>query len=143
KAARRAARERVLEQFPVLGTRLGVLAGNLSGGEQQILEMAMVLEARPRLLLLDEPSLGLSPRNQESVFQTVLAIRDSGITLMLVEQNTKRALEISDKAVVLELGRMILEGPAREVVGDPRVRAAYLGEGAIEMNTEQVRIRPD
>ena len=68
----------------------------------------------PRLLLLDEPSLGLSPRNQESVFETALAIRDSGITLMIVEQNTKRALAISDRAVVLELGRMILEGPARE-----------------------------
>jgi branched-chain amino acid transport system ATP-binding protein len=130
KAARAAAREHVLEQFPMLRTRLGVLAGNLSGGEQQILEMAMVLEARPRLLLLDEPSLGLSPRNQESVFETALAIRDSGITLMIVEQNTKRALAISDRAVVLELGRMILEGPARDVVSDQRVRAAYLGEAA-------------
>jgi branched-chain amino acid transport system ATP-binding protein len=79
-------------------------------------------------LLLDEPSLGLSPRNQESVFQTVLAIRDAGITVMVVEQNTHRALGISDTAVVLELGRKILEGPAREVMNDPRVRVAYLGQ---------------
>jgi branched-chain amino acid transport system ATP-binding protein len=136
KAARAAAREHALEQFPMLRARLGVLAGNLSGGEQQILEMAMVLEARPRLLLLDEPSLGLSPRNQESVFETALAIRDSGITLLIVEQNTKRALAISDRAVVLELGRMILEGPARDVVSDQRVRAAYLGEAATQVSTE-------
>jgi branched-chain amino acid transport system ATP-binding protein len=128
KPARSAARTRVLEQFPVLRTRLGVLAGNLSGGEQQILEMAMVLEAGPRLLLLDEPSLGLSPRNQESVFQTVLAIRDAGITVVVVEQNTQRALGISDTAVVLELGRKILEGPARDVMNDPRVGVAYLGQ---------------
>lgn len=127
KASRASARERVLDQFPVLRTRLGVLAGNLSGGEQQILEMAMVLEAGPQLLLLDEPSLGLSPRNQESVFQTVLAIRQAGITVMVVEQNTQRALGLSDTAVVLELGRKILEGPARDVMNDPRVKAAYLG----------------
>ncbi len=127
KPARAAAQARVLEQFPVLRTRLGVLAGNLSGGEQQILEMAMVLETGPRLLLLDEPSLGLSPRNQESVFQTVLAIRQAGITVMVVEQNTQRALGISDGAIVLELGRKVMEGPAREVMHDPRVKAAYLG----------------
>jgi len=127
KPTRTAARTRVLDQFPVLRTRLGVLAGNLSGGEQQILEMAMVLEAGPRLLLLDEPSLGLSPRNQESVFQTVLAIHQAGITVIVVEQNTQRALGISDTAVVLELGRKILAGPAREVMNDSRVRVAYLG----------------
>jgi branched-chain amino acid transport system ATP-binding protein len=127
KSERAAAQARVLDQFPLLRTRVGVLAGNLSGGEQQILEMAMVLEAGPRLLLLDEPSLGLSPRNQESVFQTIIAIREAGITVMVVEQNTRRALGISDVAVVLELGRKIMEGPAREVMNDPRVRAAYLG----------------
>ncbi len=123
----RAAIERVLALFPVLRQRFDVLAGNLSGGEQQILEMAMVMEAAPKLLLLDEPSLGLSPINQEQVFETIRTIRDGGVTVMVVEQNAYGALAISDTAVVLELGAKRLEGPARSIATDPRVRATYLG----------------
>jgi branched-chain amino acid transport system ATP-binding protein len=132
---RPAARDRVLALFPLLEARLDVLAGNLSGGEQQVLEMAMVLEASPSLLLLDEPSLGLSPLNQARVFETVRAIRDAGVTVVIVEQNTEGALTISDVAVVLELGRKIIEAPAAEVLNDPRIKAAYLGAEAYAPTT--------
>ncbi|MEQ8344346.1 MAG: ABC transporter ATP-binding protein [Sneathiellaceae bacterium] len=121
------AMDRVVGLFPVLRDKWKVQAGNLSGGEQQILEMAMVLQSRPKLLLLDEPSLGLSPLNLQQVFRTVLAIREQGVTVIVVEQNVHGALEISDTAIVLELGRKFLEGPAAEVRHDPRIRAAYLG----------------
>ncbi len=127
RGVRAEARARVLDQFPVLRTRLSVLAGNLSGGEQQILEMAMVLEARPRLMLLDEPSLGLSPINQGHVFETIANIRNEGVTVIMVEQNTQGALAVSDTAVVLELGQLFMQGTAREVLNDARVRTAYLG----------------
>jgi branched-chain amino acid transport system ATP-binding protein len=117
----------MVELFPLLGERWRVLAGNLSGGEQQILEMAMVLAAGPRLLLLDEPSLGLSPGNQQQVFRTLRDIRSRGVTLLVVEQNATSALAISDWAIVLELGRKFLEGPAAQVLNDPAIRTAYLG----------------
>ena len=116
-----------LDLFPILRSKLAVKAGHLSGGEQQILEMAMVLEAEPELLLLDEPSLGLSPVMQDEVFDIVSGIRARGLTVIIVEQNTDVALEISDTAVVMELGRKFLEGPASEVRTDPRVKTAYLG----------------
>ncbi|MBI3824796.1 MAG: ABC transporter ATP-binding protein [Candidatus Rokubacteria bacterium] len=119
--------ERVLALFPVLRARWRVLAGNLSGGEQQLLEMAMVLETAPRLLLLDEPSLGLSPANLDQVFDTIADIRRRGVTVVMVEQNVEAALAISDTAVVMDLGRKVLEGPAHAVMEDPRVRAVYLG----------------
>jgi branched-chain amino acid transport system ATP-binding protein len=119
--------ERVLGQFPLLREKLGVLAGNLSGGEQQMLEIAMVLEASPRLLLLDEPSLGLSPGNQDRIFTTIAALRDSGLTVLVVEQNAHGALRISDIGIVMELGRLFLAGPARDVASDPRIKVAYLG----------------
>lgn len=122
-----AAIERMLGLFPMLRERWAILAGNLSGGEQQILEMAMVLEAEPHLLLLDEPSLGLSPGNLRQVFETVSQINGRGVTVMIVEQNVHGALQISDTAVVMELGRKYLEGPAAEVREDPRIRVAYLG----------------
>lgn len=122
-----AAVERMLDLFPMLRERWAILAGNLSGGEQQILEMAMVLEAEPHLLLLDEPSLGLSPGNLRQVFETVSQINGRGVTVMIVEQNVHGALQISDTAVVMELGRKYLEGPAAEVREDPRIRVAYLG----------------
>lgn len=122
-----AAIERMLDLFPMLRERWAILAGNLSGGEQQILEMAMVLEAEPHLLLLDEPSLGLSPGNLRQVFETVSQINGRGVTVMIVEQNVHGALQISDTAVVMELGRKYLEGPAAEVREDPRIRVAYLG----------------
>lgn len=119
--------ERMLELFPMLRERWSILAGNLSGGEQQILEMAMVLEAEPQLLLLDEPSLGLSPGNLRQVFETVSEINSRGVTVMVVEQNVHGALQISDTAVVMELGRKFMEGPAAEVREDQRIRVAYLG----------------
>jgi branched-chain amino acid transport system ATP-binding protein len=124
---RRAAIARMTEQFPLLGERRGTAAGNLSGGEQQILEMAMVLMVEPRLLLLDEPSLGLSPKMQADVFSTVQRIARSGVTVLVVEQNVRGALMISDRALVMEQGRKFMEGPAADVRNDPRIRQAYLG----------------
>lgn len=118
---------RVVELFPMLGRKRAVQAGNLSGGEQQLLETAMVLLSAPALLLLDEPSLGLSPKMQTEVFQTVRDIASTGVTILMVEQNVRGALLASDTAIVLDLGRKFLEGPAREVMVDPRIRQAYLG----------------
>ena len=123
----KAAMARVIALFPVLGAKLAVLAGNMSGGEQQILETAMVLEAGPRLLLLDEPSLGLSPANQDQVFATLQDLRANGMTVLVVEQNAEGCLAVSDRAIVMELGQLFMEGPAREVMNDPRIRDAYLG----------------
>ena len=124
---RRDAIERVVETFPMLRQKWSVPAGNLSGGEQQILETAMVLETDPALLLLDEPSLGLSPKMQNEVFAAVRRIAASGVTVLIVEQNVHGALIISDRAIVMELGRKFLEGPAVAVRNDPRIREAYLG----------------
>ena len=121
------ATDRVLAMFPMLSAKLDVLAGNLSGGEQQILETAMVLEAAPRLLLLDEPSLGLSPAMQDQVFETISDLRGRGLTVLVIEQNAHGALEISDHGIVMELGRLFMTGPASEIIGDPRMRTAYLG----------------
>jgi branched-chain amino acid transport system ATP-binding protein len=126
-AQARAAIDRMLGLFPMLAAKLKVLAGNLSGGEQQILETAMVLETAPRLLLLDEPSLGLSPVAQDQVFTTVGQLRDSGLTVLIVEQNAHGALQISDTGIVMELGRLAMTGPAATLAADPRVRKAYLG----------------
>jgi len=125
-AARRAM-DRVLAFFPLLAEKLGVLAGNLSGGEQQILETAMVLETDPKLLLLDEPSLGLSPANQDRIFESVARLRGLGLTVLVVEQNAHGALEVSDLGIVMELGRLFMMGPAAQVLADPRIKVAYLG----------------
>ncbi len=122
-----AAIERVMVSFPLLRAKARIEAGNLSGGEQQILEMAMVLLVEPSLLLLDEPSLGLSPRMQGDVFATVQRIAALGVTVLIVEQNVRGALLISDRALVMEQGRLFMEGPANEVRTDPRIRQAYLG----------------
>ena len=119
-----------LALFPMLQRKLKVLAGNLSGGEQQILEMAMVMMTSPRLLLLDEPSLGLSPMSLWQVFDTLDNIREGGVTVLLVEQNAEAALEISDIGIVMELGRKLMEAPAASVLNDPRIKAAYLGHQA-------------
>jgi branched-chain amino acid transport system ATP-binding protein len=124
------AMERVIAQFPMLGAKLKVLAGNLSGGEQQVLETAMVLEAQPRLLLLDEPSLGLSPGNQDQIFETIASLRSGGLTVLVVEQNAHGALQISDTGIVMELGRLFLMKSAAEVISDPRIKVAYLGGSA-------------
>jgi len=119
--------ERVLGLFPMLAAKLKVLAGNLSGGEQQILETAMVLQSKPRLLLLDEPSLGLSPGNQDQIFETISQLRSQGLTVLVVEQNAHGALHISDVGIVMELGRIFMVAPAAEVILDPRIKLAYLG----------------
>ena len=123
----RGAIERVSALFPVLTRKISEMAGNLSGGEQQILETAMVLLSGPQLLLLDEPSLGLSPKMQNEVFAVAKQIAAAGVTVLVVEQNVHGALLVSDTAIVMELGRKFLEGPAAEVRDDPRIREAYLG----------------
>jgi branched-chain amino acid transport system ATP-binding protein len=119
--------EEIAQRFPRLKERWGVDAGNLSGGEQQLLEMAMVLMARPRLLLLDEPSLGLAPGPMETVFATIHELVRDGLTIVMVEQNARQALGRSDVGVVLELGRVSLVEPAGEVLGHPEIRRTFLG----------------
>jgi branched-chain amino acid transport system ATP-binding protein len=126
-ARHRQAIERVTALFPVLLAKWRTEAGNLSGGEQQVLEMAMVLLVEPSLLLLDEPSLGLSPKMQGDVFATIQKVARTGVTVLVVEQNVRGALLISDRALVMEQGRKFMEGPATEVRTDPRIRRAYLG----------------
>jgi ABC-type branched-subunit amino acid transport system ATPase component len=117
----------LLARFPLLADRRRAAAGTLSGGQQQILEMAMALLLHPKLLLIDEPSLGLDPRMVEAVFEAIEAINRDGATILMVEQNAKRALEISDRAFVLELGRTRFEGTGRALLDDPEVRQHYLG----------------
>jgi branched-chain amino acid transport system ATP-binding protein len=119
--------DRVLAMFPMLAQKRAVLAGNLSGGEQQILETAMVLETSPKLLLLDEPSLGLSPLMQDQIFQMIADLRSHGLTVLVVEQNAHGALHVSDTGIVMELGRLFMVAPAAQVISDPRIRVAYLG----------------
>jgi branched-chain amino acid transport system ATP-binding protein len=114
--------------FPRLKERIKQPAGTLSGGEQQMLAMARALMSRPRLLLLDEPSLGLAPIVSQTIFATIDEIRAEGTTVLLVEQNANAALKHSDRGYVLETGQVILEGSAAEIAGNPRVREAYLGE---------------
>jgi branched-chain amino acid transport system ATP-binding protein len=115
------------ERFPVLRERWRVAAGNLSGGEQQLLETAMVLMAKPRLLLLDEPSLGLAPPAMAAVFDAVRRLTSEGVTVLMVEQNARQALERSDTGVVLELGRVSLIEPASAVLAHPDIRRSFLG----------------
>jgi len=115
--------------FPILAERRGGLAGQLSGGEQMMLAIARALMSRPRLLLLDEPSLGLAPQLVEQIFATIAEIRSAGTTVLLVEQNASLALELADRAYVLESGAVQLAGPASSLAADPRVREAYLGLG--------------
>jgi branched-chain amino acid transport system ATP-binding protein len=119
--------EQQYARFPVLGERRRSLAGTLSGGEQQMLAIARGLLARPRVLMLDEPSMGLAPQMVERIFELLAAIHREGTTILLVEQNARMALDVSDDAYVLERGQLILEGPARTLAADERVRAAYLG----------------
>ena len=120
--------ERGFTMFPRLRERMKQKAGTLSGGEQQMLAIARALMSRPKLLLLDEPSLGLAPIVCQTIFSTIDAIKNAGTTVLLVEQNANAALKHSDRAYVLETGAVILEGPAGEVATHPRVREAYLGE---------------
>lgn len=123
----RASMDYVFSLFPRLGERRRQLAGSMSGGEQQMLAMGRALMMRPKMMMLDEPSLGLSPRLVDEVFDKIGEMAGSGLTTMLVEQNAARALEISDRAYVLELGRNRHEGPGRELLANPEVRRMYLG----------------
>jgi branched-chain amino acid transport system ATP-binding protein len=127
RAAIRRDLERVLALFPRLAERKAQVAGTLSGGEQQMLAVGRALMSRPRLLLLDEPSMGLAPLVVEKIFETLREVAAQGVTLMLVEQNANLALQISDRGYVLEGGRVAISGPAPDLLQDPRVRAAYLG----------------
>ncbi|MCW1842675.1 ABC transporter ATP-binding protein [Prosthecomicrobium hirschii] len=119
--------DRVLALFPVLGQRRGQMAGSLSGGEQQMLCIARALMARPSILLLDEPSLGLAPKVVKSIFDLLAQIRSEGLSILIVEQNAKAALRIADRAAVMEGGRIVIEGPSADLAGDPRIVEAYLG----------------
>ncbi len=120
--------DHVFTIFPRLKERRSQVAGTLSGGEQQMLAIGRALMARPRLLLLDEPSMGLAPVLVEQIFETVLAINREGVTILLVEQNAAMALSIAERGYVLETGRLPLQGAARELADNPEVRRAYLGE---------------
>jgi branched-chain amino acid transport system ATP-binding protein len=122
--------QRVYDLFPVLGERRGNKAGLFSGGEQQMLAIGRALMSSPKLLMLDEPSMGLSPIMTQKIFDTVRELRDTGTTVLLVEQNALSALALSDKAYVIDLGRTTLSGTGAELLADPRVQEAYLGEGA-------------
>ena len=120
--------ERMFTIFPRLKERRDQLAGTMSGGEQQMLAMARALMSRPKVLLMDEPSMGLSPIMVDKIFEVVREVHGQGTTILLVEQNASRALEIADRGYVMESGTITMSGPAREMLDDPKVRAAYLGE---------------
>ena len=120
--------ERVYTLFPRLKERRRQTAGTMSGGEQQMLAMARALMSRPKLLLLDEPSMGLAPLMVQKVFETILTVSGEGVTILLIEQNAKLALEVSHRGYVMESGEIILTGDAKKLLHDPAVRAAYLGE---------------
>jgi branched-chain amino acid transport system ATP-binding protein len=128
RAAVRADIDHAFQLFPRLAERRRQTAGTLSGGEQQMLAIARALMSRPKLLLLDEPSMGLAPLMVEKIFEVIRTIAKEGVTLLLVEQNARLALETSDRAYVLEGGLVTLSGPASSLLHDPRVREAYLGE---------------
>jgi branched-chain amino acid transport system ATP-binding protein len=127
RAAIRADRERALELFPRVRERLRQQAGTLSGGEQQMLAIARALVARPKLLMLDEPSLGLAPQLVRSIFQVIREINREGTTILLVEQNANMALQVANRAYVIEVGQICMEGPAAELAASDDVRKAYLG----------------
>ena len=128
-AERRSTLEEVFGRFPRLRERRRQEAGTLSGGERQMLAMGRALMARPRVLMLDEPSLGLAPKIVKDIFDIIVALRALGVAILLVEQNAAAALKVSDHAYVMELGRFILQGPAADLARDPRVIESYLGFG--------------
>ena len=119
--------EKVFTQFPRLKERIGQYGGTLSGGEQQMLAIGRAMMARPKVMLLDEPSMGLAPLVVSQIFEVIRKINATGTTVLLVEQNARKALQIADYAYVMETGKIFLEGPAKEVAENPSVMAAYLG----------------
>ena len=121
--------QRVYALFPVLQERARQLAGTLSGGEQQMLAIGRALMSRPRLMLLDEPSLGLAPRAVRTIFEAIPGFRQQGLTVLLVEQNARAALTIADRAYVLETGRVVMEGSSQDLLNQREVQRAYLGRG--------------
>ena len=121
-------RERCFALFPVLRERASQVAGTLSGGEQQMLSVARALMSRPKLLLLDEPSLGLAPQVVERIFAVLREVNEQGVALLLVEQNAHKALRLAHRAYVLETGEVVMEGTGKELLASPEVRKAYLGE---------------
>jgi branched-chain amino acid transport system ATP-binding protein len=120
--------ERILELFPILKERARQAAGTLSGGEQQMLAIGRALMTKPKLLLLDEPSMGLAPIVVQRIFQTIREISEQGVTILLVEQNAAQALSLANRGYVIETGRIVLEDEARALLANERVRKAYLGE---------------
>jgi branched-chain amino acid transport system ATP-binding protein len=127
KSAAMADLNRLRERFPILGQRRHGMAGMLSGGEQQILAIARALLSKPRLLLLDEPSLGLAPKLTDFVFEMVSELRTQGLTVLLVEQKARQTLKVADRAYLLETGRVVTSGAARDLINDPVVSEAFLG----------------
>jgi branched-chain amino acid transport system ATP-binding protein len=119
--------DHIFTLFPVLGDRRKQMGGTLSGGEQQMLAIARAMMAKPRLLLLDEPSLGLAPKIIEAIFKIIVEIRSEGVTVVLVEQNANQALKIANRGYVLENGSVLYEDSAPALLGDDRIRRAYLG----------------
>ena len=120
--------DRVMERFPLLKARAGQLGGSLSGGEQQMLAIARALMSAPKLLLLDEPTLGLAPLVVADIFAIIREINATGTTILLVEQNVKQALKVSGYAYVFETGKIALSGPSKELLQEPRIKASYLGQ---------------
>ena len=133
KAQVRRDREELEARFPLLRERSHPAAGTLSGGEQQILAIGRALMARPRLLMLDEPSMGLAPRMVAQVYEILAGLKRSGTTILLVEQNARAALKVADRGYVMETGRIILDGAAADLKEDPEVQRAYLGKGYREV----------
>jgi ABC-type branched-subunit amino acid transport system ATPase component len=139
KAERRRRMARVFEMFAMLAERRQESAGNLSGGQQKVMEIGRALMMNPRLILFDEPSLGLAPKTAKQVFDTIKQLQaEAGITVLMVEQNARSGLAISDRAYVLELGQDRLEGPAQSLLNDPRVAQLYLGGSTLDVVSEAV-----
>ena len=120
--------DEIFDQFPILAERAGQLAGTLSGGQQQILLMGRALMIRPKMMMIDEPSLGLAPQAADQVFETIAGLQERGITLLLVEQSVERGLNASHWAFVLDLGQKRFEGPSSEILADPRIGELYMGK---------------